>query len=262
MQQPRAILITGASSGIGEALAHAYAAPGVFLALLGRDEARLQAVAAACRARGAEVAICAGDVTHGAGLAAFIETVDQQHPLDLVIANAGVSAGTEGGRESAAQTRRVLSVNVDGVLNTVLPVIPCMLARRRGQIALMASLAAFRGFPGSPTYCASKAMVRVWGEALRPELAPLGVEVSVICPGFVVSRMTAINKFHMPLLMSAERAARIIKDGLARNKARIAFPRRLYALVRLIAALPPGLIDPLLARLPRKAAPPEAGEAR
>jgi short-subunit dehydrogenase len=126
----------------------------------------------------------------------------------------------------------------------------------------MASLAAFRGFPGSPTYCASKAMVRVWGEALRPELAPLGVAVSVICPGFVVSRMTAINKFHMPLLLSAERAARIIRSGLARNKARIAFPWRLYAMVRLIAALPPGLIDPLLARLPRKGAPPEAGEAR
>jgi short-subunit dehydrogenase len=252
LQQPRAILITGASSGIGEALARAYAAPGVFLALLGRDEGRLRAVAEACRAQGAEISICAGDVTHGAGLAAFIETVDRQHPLDLVIANAGISAGTEGGRESAAQTRRVLSVNVDGVLNTVLPVIPRMIERRRGQIALMASLAAFRGFPGSPTYCASKAMVRVWGEALRPELAPFGVEVSVICPGFVVSRMTAINRFHMPLLMPADRAAAIIKRSLARNRARIAFPWRLYAAVRLLASLPPGLVDPLLARLPRK----------
>lgn len=252
MQQPRAILITGASSGIGEALALAYAAPGIFLALLGRDEGRLSAVAGACRARGAEVSICAGDVTHGAGLAAFIETIDQQHPLDLVIANAGTSAGTGGGSETAAQTRRVLGVNVDGVLNTVLPIIPRMVTRRKGQIALMSSLAAFRGFPGSPTYCASKAMVRIWGEGLRPELAPSGVQVSVICPGFVTTRMTAVNKFHMPLLMSAERAAAIIKDGLARNKARIAFPWRLYALVRLLAALPPGLIDPILARLPRK----------
>ena len=252
MQQPRAILITGASSGIGEALALAYAGSGVFLALLGRDEARLSAIAGVCRKRGAEVSICAGDVTHGAGLGAFIETIDHQHPLDLVIANAGVSAGTEGGRESAAQTRRVLAVNVDGVLNTVLPVIPRMVKRGRGQIALMASLAAFRGFPGSPTYCASKAMVRVWGEGLRPELAAAGVEVSVICPGFVVSRMTAVNKFPMPFLMPAERAAQIIKRGLARNKARIAFPWRLYAIVRLLAALPPGLIDRLLARLPRK----------
>jgi short-subunit dehydrogenase len=256
LQQPRAILITGASSGIGEALALAYAAPGIFLALLGRDEARLRAAADACRQRGAEVSICAGDVTHGAGLAAFIETVDAQHPLDLVVANAGTSAGTGGGGESAAQTRRVLSVNVDGVLNTVLPVIPRMVARRRGQIALMSSLAGFRGFPGSPTYCASKAMVRIWGEALRPELAPSSVEVSVICPGFVTTRMTAVNAFRMPLLMSAERAAAIIKDGLARNKARIVFPRRLYFAVRLLAALPPALIDPVLARLPRKESAP------
>ena len=254
MQQPRAILITGASSGIGEALALVYAAPGVFLALLGRDETRLSAVAAACRARGADVSICAGDVTHGAGLGAFIETIDQQHPLDLVIANAGVSAGTEGGSESAAQTRRVLSVNVDGVLNTVLPVLPRMAARRRGQIALMSSLAGFRGFPGSPTYCASKAMVRIWGEGLRPELAASGVEVSVICPGFVTTRMTAVNQFRMPFLMSADRAARIIKHGLARNRARIAFPWRLYMIVRLLAALPPGVLDPILARLPRKRA--------
>jgi short-subunit dehydrogenase len=253
LQQPRAILITGASSGIGEALALAYAGPDIFLALLGRDETRLSAVAAACRERGAEISICAGDVTHGAGLGAFIETVDHQHPLDLVIANAGTSAGTGGGSESAAQTRRVLSVNVDGVLNTVLPVLPRMVARGRGQIALMSSLAGFRGFPGSPTYCASKAMVRVWGEALRPELAARGIEVSVICPGYVTTRMTAGNEFPMPLLMPAERAAAIIKRGLARNKARIVFPWRLYALVRLVAALPPALIDPLLARLPRKA---------
>lgn len=252
MQQPRAILITGASSGIGEALALAYAAPGIFLALLGRDEPRLSAVAAACRQRGAEVSICAGDVTHGAGLAAFIQTVDRQHPLDLVIANAGTSAGTDGGGESAAQTRHVLGVNVDGVLNTVLPVLPRMVARGRGQIALMSSLAGFRGFPGSPTYCASKAMVRVWGEGLRPELAGSGVEVSVICPGFVTTRMTAVNQFRMPLLMSAERAAAIIKNGLARNKARIVFPWRLYFIVRLLTALPPALIDPLLARLPKK----------
>jgi short-subunit dehydrogenase len=253
LQQPRAILITGASSGIGEALAYGYADDDVFLALVGRDVARLAAVADACRARGARVATCTADVTHGAGLAAWIETADQQDPLDLVIANAGVSGGTAGGGESAAQLRRIISINIDGVLNTVLPVIPRMVGRGRGQIALMSSLAGFRGFPGAPAYCASKAMVRVWGEALRPDLARKGVEVSVICPGYVVSRMTAANDFPMPMLMTAERAAGIIKRGLARNKARIAFPWPMYALTRLVAALPPGIIDPLLARLPRKA---------
>lgn len=252
MQHPSTILITGASSGIGEALAHAYAAPGVFLALAGRDADRLGAVAQACTGRGARVVTCTADVTHGAGLKAWIETVDEQTPLDLVIANAGTSAGTGGGAETAAQARQILSVNVDGVLNTVFPVLPRMVARGRGQIALMSSLAAFRGLPGAPSYCASKAFVRVWGEALRPDLVRQGVQLSVICPGFVVSRMTARNPFPMPLLMPAERAAAIIKRGLARDRARIAFPLRMYLATRLLAAIPPGWVDGLLARLPRK----------
>lgn len=253
MQQPRAILITGASSGIGEALAHAYAGPGIFLALAGRDAARLAAVAAVCREHGARVVTSTTDVTDRAGIAAWIETIDGETPLDLVIANAGISAGTGGAGESADQARRILATNIDGVLNTVLPVVPRMTARGRGQIALMSSLASFRGFPGAPAYCASKAMVRIWGEALRPELAHHGVRLSVICPGFVVSRMTSVNTFPMPLLMPADRAAAIIKRGLARNKARIAFPWRMYALTRLLAALPSFVIEPLLARLPRKA---------
>jgi short-subunit dehydrogenase len=130
--------------------------------------------------------------------------------------------------------------------------VPRFTARRRGQFALMSSLASFRGFPGAPAYCASKAALRVWGEALRGDLAPQGVEVSVICPGFVVSRMTAQNKFPMPMLMPTERAVAIIQRGLARNRARIAFPFPLYAAAWLAGLLPPGLTDPLFRRLPKK----------
>lgn len=252
MTEPRAILITGASSGIGAALANAYAAPDMVLALTGRDAARLTAVAASCTARGARVVTTTIDVTDGAALADWIAATDGATPLDLVIANAGISAGTGGAGETAEQARRILAVNVDGVLNTVLPLLPRMMARGRGQVALMSSLAAFRGLPGAPAYCASKAAVRIWGEALRADVAPHGVDVSVICPGFVASAMTAVNRFPMPLLMPAERAAAIIRRGLARNKARIVFPWRLYALVRLLAAMPPAVIEPLLARLPRK----------
>lgn len=252
MPQPASILITGASSGLGEALALTYAAPGLSLALNGRDDVRLAAVADACRAKGANVQCKVLDITEAAPLAAWIAEVDKLAPLDLVIANAGISAGTGGIGESDEQTRRILRINVDGVANTVLPAVACMRPRRRGQIAIMASLAAFRGFPSAPAYCASKAAVRVWGESLRGYLQPAGIQVSVICPGYVKTRMTAVNDFPMPLLMEAEKAAGIIQRGLAANKARIAFPWRLYALIRLITALPSGLTDPLLRRLPEK----------
>ena len=249
---PTSILITGASGGIGAALALAYARPGVRLALTGRDQARLAGVAGACREASAEPRTEVLDVRERARLAAWVAEVDRAAPLDLVIANAGISAGTGGGGETEAQARRIVATNFDGVLNTVLPAIACMRPRGRGQVAIMSSLAAFRGFPGAPAYCASKAAVRVWGEALRGALHDTGIGVSVICPGYVRSPMTAVNDFHMPLLMDAERAARIIRRGLARDRPRIAFPWRLYAAVWLISALPPRITDPLLRRLPKK----------
>ena len=252
MGEPRHILITGASSGIGEALAKAYAGIGIRLALTGRDRDRLEAVAAACRASGAEVVTAVLDVTDAAAVAAWIKGEDGAAPLDLVVANAGTSAGTGSGGENAEQARRIFAVNLDGVVNTVQAAIWLMEARRSGQLALMSSLASFRGFPGAPAYSASKAAVRVYGEALRGTLARRGIAVSVICPGFVKTRMTAGNKFPMPLLMEADRAAAIIRRGLARNKARIAFPRRLYAVALVLAALPPAVTDRWLVRLPEK----------
>ncbi len=252
MRNPKSILITGASSGIGAALARAYARPGVYLALSGRDQERLAAVAAACREAGAATATALIDVTERAPLARWVGEVDQAAALDLVIANAGISAGTGRSGESDAQAREIMAVNLDGVVNTVLPALEVLRARRRGQVAIVSSLAAFRGFPGAPAYCASKAAVKVWGEALRGHLAAEGVGVSVVCPGFVRSPMTAVNAFPMPFLMEVDRAAALIKRGLARNKARIAFPWPLAAAAWLLAALPPALTDPLLRRMPEK----------
>ncbi|HZB90835.1 MAG TPA: SDR family NAD(P)-dependent oxidoreductase [Stellaceae bacterium] len=248
---PRSLLITGASSGIGEALARRYAAPGVALALSGRDEARLAAVAEACRAKGAAVDFRALDVTDRAGLRAWIERVDDGHPLDLAIANAGISAGTGGTREDEGAARRVFAVNLEGVLNTAYPVLARFLARGRGQIGLMSSLAGYRGLPTAPAYSASKAAVKALGEAWRVQLAPDGVRVSVICPGFVVTRMTARNHFAMPFLMPAERAAGIIARGLARNEGRIAFPWPTAAASWLLGALPASLSDALTRRFAR-----------
>ncbi len=252
MRDPRSIIITGASSGIGAALAKAYAAPGVHLALGGRDPARLGAVGAHCRAAGAEVEEGVIDVTDRAAMEAWLLAIDERQPLDLVVANAGISAGTAAGWERPEQARAIFAVNLEGTFNTVLPLLPAMGKRARGQIALMSSLASFRGFPGAPAYCASKAAVRIWGEALRGDLWEAGIRVTVICPGYVVSPMTARNQFYMPLLMNTDRAAHIIKRGLARQRARIAFPWRVYFGAWLLGILAPALSDPLLRRLPKK----------
>ena len=245
----QSILITGASSGIGEALALEYAAPGVGLAPGGRDAARLEGVARACRARGAEVVFHVGDVCDRAGMKAWIEAVDDCRPLDLMIANAGIDATDA---DPAERTYAVFAVNVDGVFHTVLPALARMRARGRGQIAIMSSLAAWLGLAGSVDYTASKAAVRVWGEALRRRHADEGIRVSVICPGFVTSRMTAGNRFRMPLLWPAERAARVIRRRLARNRGLITFPWPLRLAVYVGTLLPQRLVDLLTARLPRK----------
>ncbi|MBU0726971.1 MAG: SDR family NAD(P)-dependent oxidoreductase [Alphaproteobacteria bacterium] len=252
MLSPKTIVITGASSGLGAALAVEYTGPGILLALTGRDADRLEATASACRAKGAEVEAARLDVSDTAAMEAWLLALDNRQPVDLVIANAGISAGTGGAVEPADQARRIFAVNLDGVLNSVLPLIPRMQARKSGQIALMSSLAGFRGFPGAPAYCGSKAAVRVYGEALRGTLAASGVAVNVICPGYVRTAMTARNSFPMPLLMDADKAAALIRRRLGRNAARIAFPWPMLAAVWLLQALPPALIDPLMRRLPAK----------
>jgi len=249
---PQAVLITGASSGIGAALARAYAAPGAVLALSGRNRARLEEVAEACRKAGARVLAETVDVTDAEAMAAWIGAVDSETPLDLVIANAGVAAEAESGGGNAGEMRRIFRVNVDGVLNTVGPAVAAMQARGCGQIAIMSSLAGLRGIPGAPAYAASKAAVRSLAEGLRGRLARDGIQVSAICPGFVESRMTADNPFPMPMLMTAEKAAGIIVRGLRRNKARIAFPWPMAAIAWLLAALPPGWTDPMFRHLPEK----------
>lgn len=252
--QPRAILISGASSGLGAAVAEAYSDPGVTLFLGGRDRNRLETVAATCRAAGAAVHTEIVDVTDIEAMRRWVVGSDANRPLDLVIANAGISGGTSGlsGAEPEEQVRRLFDVNLGGVMNTVLPVIPTLSERGHGQIAMVASLAGYRGIPGAPAYCASKAAVKVFGEGLTGTLHGLGVGVSVICPGYVRTPMTDANAFPMPFLMEAERAARIIKRGLAKRKARIAFPWPMATAVWLLQALSPGLIEPVLRRLPKK----------
>jgi short-subunit dehydrogenase len=247
---PHSILITGASSGIGAALARRYARPGIHLALGGRDPRRLGAVAAGCRDSGATVREQSVDVTDRAAMAAWIAQVDREASLDLVIANAGTAG--QHLPHGPERTRMVFGVNLEGVLNTIEPAETAMLARGRGHLALMSSLASFYGSHRWPAYSGSKAAVRCLGEGLRTRLAPSGIIVSVICPGYVDTPMTAGIRPRLPLTTSAARAAAIIERGLARGQARIAFPLATYFAVRVVAALPPTLVGRLMARSPKK----------
>jgi len=248
------IAITGASSGLGAAIARAAAAPGVVLHLAGRDAVRLAGVAADCAA--AEVRTTVLDVTDAAACAGWVAGMGR---IDLLIANAGISAGSGDGTEIAAQVRAIFATNVDGVLNVALPAIAAMRAQApgadgsRGRVAAMASIAAFVAAPGAASYCASKAAVQRWAEATDASERRFGVRLSSVCPGYVRTPMTAGNAFPMPWLMSPEAAAQRVLDGLAAGRLRVVFPRRLYVLARLLGALPPGWRHALMAGVPGKA---------
>ncbi len=248
----KSILITGASSGIGKALAETYANHNIHLALTGRNIDRLNQVAETCRRLGAQVSPKIVDVTNQEKMAQWLEEIDQKYPLDICIANAGISAGTEESGEDDAQVRRIFNTNLYGVFNTIHPVIERMKKRKKGKIVLISSLAAFRGMPSAPAYCASKAAVKVYGESLRGYLKPYHIDVCVVCPGFVRSHITDQNKFKMPFFMEAERAAKIIIKGIKKNKGRIAFPLPMIFAVWFLSSLPDFIAEKITARAPKK----------
>ncbi|NBX66427.1 MAG: SDR family NAD(P)-dependent oxidoreductase [Proteobacteria bacterium] len=248
------IVITGASSGIGEALARYYAASGVTLGITGRDVRRLEAVADACRGLGAAVEARVIDVADKVGMSVWLDDFDNRHPIDILFANAGIGGGGAKAAtdQSFAAAEDMFAVNINGVFHTIHPVLPRMAARGCGQVALVASLAGYRGLSGAPAYSASKGFVKLYGEGLRGAMAPYGVKVNVICPGFVESRITAKNNFKMPFLMDAPEAAKTIALGLQQNRARIAFPAPMAFAVWLFAALPATLSAWIAGMLPKK----------
>lgn len=253
MTKQKTILITGATSGIGKALAEAYATSGVTLYLTGRNRERLDEVANICRYKGATVDASAMNVTQTGSIERQILSWEAQSPIDIVIANAGISEGSNQSAEEADQNlRQITETNLVGTFNTVNPLIPFMQKRKTGHIVLMSSMAGFRGLPNAPAYSTSKVAVRAYGDALRPLLKPDGITVSIIFPGFVKTPLTDVNKFQMPFLMEAEKAAQIIKDGIEKKKPFIAFPWQMHVICQLIGLLPRRLGDYILSKAPKK----------
>lgn len=172
---------------------------------------------------------------------------------DLVIANAGVSVGTHGGEVAdVAKLRRVLEVNVTGLAATLAAFAPAMRQAGRGTLAGIASVAGFRGLPGAGAYSASKSAAITWLESLRAELHGSGVSVVCICPGYIDTPMTQVNRYRMPFLLPADEAARRIARAIAARRRLAVIPWQMAAVSLLLRAMPGWAYDRLAARAPRK----------
>jgi NADP-dependent 3-hydroxy acid dehydrogenase YdfG len=246
----RHILISGASSGIGRALALAYAQQGIRLALIGRDEQRLADVAKAAAAQGAETVPVRLDVRDRAAMREWVTRTDSTHPFDLVIANAGITTGLgpNGIAEDPEAVRSIFATNLFGVLNVVEPLLLPMAARRSGHIAIIGSIAGLLSLPYAPAYCATKAAVHAYARALRGRLEPQGVRVSLVIPGFVKTPLNDSITAFKPFELSDVAAASIIKRGLARGAATIGFPWPLMLAARFAGLLPARLVDHVMGR--------------
>jgi len=251
------IVITGASSGIGEALAKAAARRGDRLFICGRDARRLGAVAGQCRKLGATVRDEILDVTDEATTRLWLESCNADAPIDCVFANAGVSTG----EENEENVRRTFAVNINGTLNTVLPAIEIFRRskdRRGGQIVITSSIAGYGPLQSCPSYSATKSCLKTWGLSLRGALRSEGIRVSVVCPGFVRSRITDRNTCPMPFFMEAPKAAEIILRRAERNTGLIAFPWPMRLASWSLSLLPQRLNELLGRILPKKSRTPSA----
>lgn len=246
------VFLTGASSGLGEALARHYAAQRAILGLFARRRAELERLAQ--QLQPAKVAVYAGDVRDHATLAsAAADFIARFGPPDVVIGNAGISRGTlTQFAEDIPTFRAVLDTNVLGLVNTFQPFILPMLEARRGALVGIASVAGFRGLPGSGAYSASKAAAIAYLESLRVELRGSGVAVVTVCPGYIATPLTAKNPYRMPFLMQPERAARLIARAIARRRRFYVLPWPMAIAGRVLRVMPRWLYDRATANVKRK----------
>jgi len=241
--------ITGASSGIGRALALALAREGWLVVATARRAEELQGLVGEAKGLAGKVRAEAGDVTDLVRLQAIVAGVEQDvGPIDLAIVNAGLFLPVRADAFDPERFRRSFDVNLMGSVNALAAVMPRMIARRSGRIAVTASVAGYGGLPSSAAYGATKAALINLAASLKFDLDRHGVIIQVIAPGFVDTPATRSNPFPMPFLMPLEAAADRIVAGLSTNRFEITFPRRFTYLLKAINMLPYGLYFPLVAR--------------
>ena len=239
------VVITGASSGIGEALARHYAGQASALGLISRRETK---------SFGEKAVSYPLDVSDEAALAAAArDFIGRFGPPDLVIANAGIGSGTDGAElRDIVKLRKMLETNVAGLAGTLAAFAPAMREAGRGTLAGIASVAGFRGLAGNGAYSASKAAAITWMESLRAELYGSGVSVVCVCPGYIDTPMTRVNRWHMPFLLSADDAARRIARAIARKRRLAVIPWQMALVSVLLRGMPGWLYDRIASRAPRK----------
>jgi short-subunit dehydrogenase len=236
-------VITGASSGIGWAVAKELAGRGCHVGLIARRGDRLEALASEITSAGGKAAFAVADIgDRTQSLAAFAAVREQLGPVDLLFANSGVGLPTPLEPLNTQQVECMFRVNTLGVVYAIEAVLPEMLQRGRGHLAAVSSLASYKGLPGESAYCASKAAVNVYMEGLRIQLRKRGIFVTTVCPGFIATPMTAVNEFKMPWLMTAEKAATRIVRALERRRKVYNFPWQTTLLMKITAWMPDWVI--------------------
>lgn len=239
----RVAVITGASSGIGRALALMLASQGCRVGLIARRQDKLEELSEEIRNAGGAAATACADVGDRSATSAALESLRSRFgPIDLLIANAGVGMPTLLDPLNISDVEQMVRINFLGVIYSLEAVLPEMLRRGQGHVAAVSSLAAYKGLPGESAYCATKAGVNVYLEGLRIRLRGTGIAVTTICPGFVRTPMTDVNNFHMPWLLEADDAARRIVRALARRRKVFNFPWPMALAMKLTAWLPDWLI--------------------
>lgn len=244
--------VTGAGTGIGRALALAVAARGMTVAASARTEADLVSLAAEAGRPGAILPVPL-DVTDEAAVRAAVDQIEAGiGPITLAILNAGTNSEVSAQKFDTGKFAHVVNTNLMGAVYSLGAVLPRLRQRRAGRVAVVASVAGYRGLPTSGAYSATKAALIALTESLKPELESEGVEMTLINPGFVDTPLTRKNSFPMPFLIDTDEAVQAIMSGLERDRFEIVFPWQMALLMKLLGSLPYWLFFAITRRMVRR----------